>query len=72
MVYFALGKIVNLIGQIFMILDNLSLLLLGQYLKDNLAIWSHWQVPSGRATSVTVESSLMRVNASLQNLFIVT
>ena len=42
MVYFVLGKILNLIGQIFMILDRFSLLLMAQYWKDNLAIWSHW------------------------------
>ena len=40
-VYFVLGKNLNLIGQMFMILDKFSLLLLAQYWKDNLVIWSH-------------------------------
>ena len=42
-VYFALGKILNLIGQIYITLDKFSLMLMGIYWKDNLAIWSHWQ-----------------------------
>ena len=40
-VYFVLGKILNLIGHIFGILGKFSLLLLEQYWRDNLAIWSH-------------------------------
>jgi len=39
--YFVFGKILTLIGQIFMILDKISLLIMAQYWKDNLAIWSH-------------------------------
>ena len=34
-VYFELGKILNLIGQIFMILNKFSLLLMAQYWKGN-------------------------------------
>ena len=40
-VCFVLGKIVNLFGQIFMMLDTFSLLLMAQYWKHNLTIWSH-------------------------------
>ena len=39
---FILGKILNLILQILMILDNFWLFLMAQYWKDNLDIWSHW------------------------------
>ena len=42
-VYLVLGKILNLIGQIFMIFENFWLLLMAQYWKDNLAIWSRWR-----------------------------
>ena len=40
-VYFVFGKTLTLIGQIFMKLNKFSLLLMAQYWKDNLAIWSH-------------------------------
>ena len=41
-VNFVFGKILTLTGQIFMILDKISLLLMAQNWKDNLAIWSHF------------------------------
>ena len=40
-VYFVWGKIVNLIGEISMMLEKISLLLMAQYWKHNLAIWSY-------------------------------
>ena len=40
-IYFLLGKILIQIGQIVMILDKFSLLLMAQYWNDNLAISSH-------------------------------
>ena len=43
-VYFVFCKILTLIGQMFMILDKFSLLLMVQYWKDNLANWSHQRV----------------------------
>ena len=39
-VYFVFGKTLTLIGQIFMKLNKFSLLLMAQYWKDHLAIWS--------------------------------
>ena len=38
--YFVLGKILNLIGKIFMIFDIFWLMFMAQCWKDNLAIWS--------------------------------
>ena len=40
-VYFVFGNILSPNGQFFMIFDKCSLLLIAQYLKDNLATWSH-------------------------------
>ena len=44
-VYFVFGNTLTLTVQIFMILDKLSLLVMAQYSKDNLAIWSHCRWP---------------------------
>ena len=54
-VYFVFGKILTLIGLIFMILDKISLLLMAQYWKDNLAIWSHCWCPHSRARATLKE-----------------
>ena len=53
MVYFVLGKLLNIIGQIFMTLDKFSLLLMAQYWKDNLAIWSYCLWPQQTKRTLT-------------------
>ena len=63
-VYFVLGKILTLIGQIFMTLDKFSWLLMAQYCKDNLAIWSHWKCPPPPSPSLAFSKIISETSAS--------
>ena len=63
-VYFVLGKILTLIGQIFMTLEKFSWLLMAQYCKDNLAIWSHWKCPPPPSPSLAFSKIISETSAS--------
>ena len=69
-VYFILGKILTLIGQIFMILDKFSLLLMAQYWKDNWAIWPHWLVQRWRVVAFDTVARILDISCRMCLLLI--
>ena len=74
-VYFVLAKILILIGQIFMILDQFTLLLMAKYWKDYLVIWSHWNQCRHIATKFSIKYPVLKLmvinynDGSLVNYF---
>ena len=61
--YLLLGKIQELLGQIFYAIGQPFGHINGQMLKNNLAIWSHWKQPPNQVSTRTSKYILQSMKA---------